>query len=673
MKVRIAGQIALSNAIIVIMLIAVAIGIGVVNSQGRDATSEATKLGVVASTDVPQLINAIAGARYNVIQVQQWLTDISATRGLDGLNDGFDEAKSAATGFAENLKEAKDLAQKLGQTDLYDSLIKVEAAFPAYYDAGKQMAQGYIDGGPEVGNKMMANFDGAAANMSDALAGAVSKTEQYSSSIKNDLVEKLSGLESNVQSVFWLTNSVTVASILICALIAFVMHRRIAKPVAGSVALLRRLADGDYDVDIYKSTRGDEIGDLVRVMEVFRETGRNNVNMRAQAEVEREQAEKQRQQSLMKMAEKVETETRRVVETISGQTGELAAAAKRMSGSANLVQGNSETVAAASAQALATVEAVAGAGEELNSSLGEINSQISRANRVSQDAVNASRSTEQTVSQLANSVRGIGEVVELISGIAEQTNLLALNATIEAARAGDAGKGFAVVAQEVKNLATQPSRSTDEITRQINEIQSVTDTAVQAVATIAEKIHEMDEVSTAIAAAVEEQSAATAEIARNVNETAQASREVSARINEVSDEASVTGKMAADVGLLSEKVAEAVRDLRTVLIEVVRTSTTDVDRRATKRHVASQSINLRHNGKSGRAKIENISEGGALLVTDMNMVAGGKVELDLLANGTAVRAIIRNVMNDKVSVEFDAMKISEADIRKFSDRPARAA
>ena len=287
--------------------------------------------------------------------------------------------------------------------------------------------------------------------------------------------------------------------------------------------------------------------------------------------------------------------------------------------------------------------------------------------------MNASRSTEQTVSQLANSVRGIGEVVELISGIAEQTNLLALNATIEAARAGDAGKGFAVVAQEVKNLATQTSRSTDEITRQINEIQSVTDTAVQAVATIAEKIHEMDEVSTAIAAAVEEQSAATAEIARNVNETAQASREVSARINEVSDEASVTGKMAADVGLLSEKVAEAVRDLRTVLIEVVRTSTTDVDRRATKRHVASQSINLRHNGKSGRAKIENISEGGALLVTDMNMVAGGKVELDLLANGTAVRAIIRNVMNDKVSVEFDAMKISEADIRKFSDRPARAA
>ena len=115
MKVRIAGQIALSNAIIVIMLIAVAIGIGVVNSQGRDATSEATKLGVVASTDVPQLINAIAGARYNVIQVQQWLTDISATRGLDGLNDGFDEAKSAATGFAENLKEAKDLVEAGGK------------------------------------------------------------------------------------------------------------------------------------------------------------------------------------------------------------------------------------------------------------------------------------------------------------------------------------------------------------------------------------------------------------------------------------------------------------------------------------------------------------------------------------------------------------------------------
>ncbi|AXO15803.1 MULTISPECIES: methyl-accepting chemotaxis protein [Thalassospira] len=666
MKLRIAGQIALSNAIIVVMLIAVAFGIGIVNGESRRATHEAAEIGVVVSLDVPSLIKAIEGARFNVVQVQQWLTDISATRGLDGLNDGFDEAEIAAQALAENLAKAKALAEKLGQDELLASLEKVEAAFPAYYAAGKEMAQGYINGGPEVGNKMMGNFDDAAANLAAALEVAVEYTDTYSISIEQALVDKLHGLERNVEFVFVLTTAVTIASIIVCALIAWVMHRRISAPVAESVTTLAQLADGKYDVKLTETKRSDEVGDLVRVMHVFRETGLNNLKMREQQEADRLESEKQRRQSLMEMAERVENETRRVVEIISGQTGELAEAAHRMSSSADLVQGNSQTVAAASEQALATVEAVAGAGEELNSSLGEINGQISRANRVSEDAVEASRTTEATVSQLADSVRGIGEVVELISGIAEQTNLLALNATIEAARAGDAGKGFAVVAQEVKNLATQTSRSTDEITRQIAEIQAVTDSAVTAVATIAEKIHEMDEVSTAIAAAVEEQSAATSEIARNVNETADASREVSSRINEVSEEASGTGRLAAEVGALSEKVAHAVRDLRNVLVEVVRTSTSDVDRRSSTRHRASKDVAISFGGKASKARLENISERGAKLSCNERIALGTKVEVELPGLNKPVRAIVRNVSDEGVSVEFDGIKLDEAQVKRLS-------
>lgn len=666
MKLRIAGQIALSNAIIVVMLIAVAFGIGIVNGESRRATHEAAEIGVVVSLDVPSLIKAIEGARFNVVQVQQWLTDISATRGLDGLNDGFDEAEIAAQALAENLAKAKALAEKLGQDELLASLEKVEAAFPAYYAAGKEMAQGYINGGPEVGNKMMGNFDDAAANLAAALEVAVEYTDTYSISIEQALVDKLHGLERNVEFVFVLTTAVTIASIIVCALIAWVMHRRISAPVAESVTTLAQLADGKYDVKLTETKRSDEVGDLVRVMHVFRETGLNNLKMREQQEADRLESEKQRRQSLMEMAERVENETRRVVEIISGQTGELAEAAHRMSSSADLVQGNSQTVAAASEQALATVEAVAGAGEELNSSLGEINGQISRANRVSEDAVEASRTTEATVSQLADSVRGIGEVVELISGIAEQTNLLALNATIEAARAGDAGKGFAVVAQEVKNLATQTSRSTDEITRQIAEIQAVTDSAVTAVATIAEKIHEMDEVSTAIAAAVEEQSAATSEIARNVNETADASREVSSRINEVSEEASGTGRLAAEVGALSEKVAHAVRDLRNVLVEVVRTSTSDVDRRSSTRHRASKDVTISFGGKVSKARLENISERGAKLSCNERIASGTKVEVELPGLNKPVRAIVRNVSDEGVSVEFDGIKLDEAQVKRLS-------
>ncbi|HAI30261.1 MAG TPA: hypothetical protein DHW36_09300, partial [Thalassospira sp.] len=331
MKLRIAGQIALSNAIIVIMLIAVAVGIGIVNSESRRATYDAAEIGVVVSTDVPNLIKAIEGARYNVIQVQQWLTDISATRALDGLNDGFDEAEAAAQGLAENLTVAKGLAEKLGQSELLASLDKVEAAFPAYYAAGKEMAQGYIDGGPEVGNKMMANFDDAAANLASALEIAVEHTETYSKSIEDELVAKLTGLERNVESVFVLTTVVTIASIIVCALIAWVMHRRISAPVAESVTTLAQLADGKYDVKLTETKRNDEVGDLVRVMHVFRETGLNNLKMREQQEADRLASEEQRRKSLREMAERVESETRRVVDTISGQTGELAEAAQRMS------------------------------------------------------------------------------------------------------------------------------------------------------------------------------------------------------------------------------------------------------------------------------------------------------------------------------------------------------
>ncbi|MBI3446050.1 MAG: chemotaxis protein, partial [Magnetospirillum sp.] len=193
------------------------------------------------------------------------------------------------------------------------------------------------------------------------------------------------------------------------------------------------------------------------------------------------------------------------------------------------------------------VQTVAGAAEELSSSINEISRQVASSAQVSQEAVAEAERTNALVHGLADAARNIGEVVTMIGDIAGQTNLLALNATIEAARAGEAGKGFAVVANEVKHLATQTARATSEITTQVSAVQAATDQAVAAIGSIGAIIERINEVSAAIAAAVEEQDATTRDIARNVHEAAEGTRDVSRHVVDVTSEAGATGKTANDV------------------------------------------------------------------------------------------------------------------------------
>ncbi|ACJ00451.1 methyl-accepting chemotaxis protein [Rhodospirillum centenum] len=347
---------------------------------------------------------------------------------------------------------------------------------------------------------------------------------------------------------------------------------RVIRPIARLTATLDVLARDDYSVAVPHTDKTDEMGRMARAVEVLKRHGLEARRLRTAQAEERAQAERRRHAALESMAEKVETETRSAVDQVAARTHDMDAHAGAMATSAGLVTANSQNVAAAAEQSLHNAQTVASAAEELAASIREIGTQVSYASSVSRRAVEKGDHTRRTIDTLSETVARIGEVATLIAEIAAQTNLLALNATIEAARAGDAGKGFAVVAGEVKNLAAQTSRSTDEIGRQIAEIQAVTRTAVAAVQEIGHTIEEMDQIAGTIAAAVEEQGAATQEISRNIIQAADAAREVSTRIAAVSAEATATGEHADTVRATAADVAHAVSDLRTVLVSVVRTS-----------------------------------------------------------------------------------------------------
>jgi methyl-accepting chemotaxis protein len=313
---------------------------------------------------------------------------------------------------------------------------------------------------------------------------------------------------------------------------------------------------------------------------------------------------------------------------------------------------------------------VAEAAEQLTASIREIGGQVNQSSAIVGRAVTAGNETRATIEALNQEVERIGAVADMIGDIAAKTNLLALNATIEAARAGDAGKGFAVVAAEVKQLATQTAHSTREITKHIGQVRAATGASVAAVMRIEQTITEINTVAGSIAAAVEQQGAATAEIARNISETANAAHEMQARTTEVSEEARRTGGHAALVRSNATGLNDATEELRHSIIRAVRTSTTEVDRRAALRFDIDLPCRLSVEGRTYTARVADFSDTGAQVRGAPMLKAGIRAALDIDGIGFSLPCIVRFGEADSLRLSFD---LDAATAVRFRGVPERLA
>jgi methyl-accepting chemotaxis protein len=440
----------------------------------------------------------------------------------------------------------------------------VENSLQAISSADEKIAQSLKDAAvllaqyQQALTKLVANakeVDELVVEMADS-AAAIGKA---ASAMKADLLSDQQRLEAESDATIGETERLILmlaaGGFLIGATLAMLLGRGISRPMIAMCKAMRELAGGNFEVVLPGLGRKDELGEMAGAVEEFK--------MQAIAKAERDAAVQDaqnrasgaaRRTELIRFADDFEAAVGAIVANVSASAVHLESAAGTLSRTAETTQSLSSQVAGTSEQASGNMQSVAAATGELSTSVDEIGRRVKESSKIAGAAVLQARQTDGRIGKLSRAAQEIGDVVKLITAIAEQTNLLALNATIEAARAGEAGRGFAVVAAEVKSLAGQTAKATDEISTHISGMQGATEESVAAIKQIGGTIAQISDIAASIASAVEQQSSATQEIARSVQNVAQGTQEAAASVMQVN-------RGATETGAASEEVLNSARSL----------------------------------------------------------------------------------------------------------------
>ena len=437
------------------------------------------------------------------------------------------------------------------------------AAFAQRIDQFMQFRRELVRLGTEVSPAAGREYGDNDANRS--VRSALNKDLEALAKVSADRSARIYGeLYQSVRTAAWVLSILGVAALLLVVLGVVTIWRAVTRPLSEITRVTEIVAGGQLDIVVPYAERPDEIGALARSIGVFQDAMRRNVDLNRTVG-EEAQARAHRQEAMSAEIEKFGADVEATVRELVHSSELMLTASGRLSINADQAASRTQGAAAAATETSESVRDIASAAEELSASVMEINRQVTQSKTIADKAVGEAERTQTEIKALDEAAKRIGDVVKLITAVAEQTNLLALNATIEAARAGEAGKGFAVVAQEVKALAGQTAKATEEISTQISGMQQATVRSVDAINGIQHTIREVGEITTAIAAAVSEQGAATREIARSAEVASNRTTASAADVGQVGqatdatrNDAATVKDAAGDVGTVAGRIRDQV-------------------------------------------------------------------------------------------------------------------